>query len=38
MKHFAEMIEWMALLALIALCAGEPDLLDAIRDWIARQP
>lgn len=29
---------WMALLILIALCLGDPDLLDAIRDWIERQP
>lgn len=28
----------LAVMVLTALCAGEPDLLDAITAWVNRQP
>lgn len=29
---------WLAVVVLTVLCAGTPDLLDAIIAWVGRQP
>lgn len=30
-------VEWTAIIILVVLCAGDPDLLDAIIAWVGRQ-
>lgn len=31
-------VAYIVILFLVALCAGTPDLLDAIISWVGRQP
>lgn len=33
----SDSVFWLCVFALIVLCAGEPDLLDAIVAWVGRQ-
>lgn len=37
MKYLEEIITTIAIAMLIILCAGDPDLLDAIIEWVRRQ-